>query len=688
MKTYASTRTLAKNPQVAHLLSTSDIRTLRSKTQLTNLDRVIGWGFKPSADKARSWASEMGCPYIALEDGFISWIDHPSIAEHSERLSYILDEHGVYYNSSSPSGLDALLENTQSVDYSRINSIVEHIQKWGISKYNHPRLDINEIKNVDAQRIIENGNFYLVVDQTLGDASIDFSGACLEDFHRMLQTALQHAKENQQSLVIKAHPDVLKDVKLGCIQKSWIEDLDSDITVVFLTEDVKLNQLFARTKRLYTVCSQLGFEALMYDVPVYTFAWPFYSGRGLTADFAAAPLPMERKKVCKEQLFQCALIEYPVYLHPYTHEQCEIEPILDLIQANIQARNVLANTAWIEPVSIWKQSFLGCFISPSVEKHYFSRPPKSMSANDAVVSWGMNDVEPGIEGKQWRIEDGFIRSVGLGADFRRPSSLVVDDLGIYYNGKQTSRLESLLNSYSLNEYESMRALRLIDRLTDEKVSKYNVGQNAEISGWRKEAGSKKIILVVAQYQYDSAMVFGTESIKSNRELLQRVRSDYPNAFIVYKEHPDVYSGVRKGGMTTSDVLALADVYLSDIAIQSVFPHVDHVCTIGSLAGFEALIQGLTVSTYGLPFYAGWGLTTDICSFPRRSRVLNLSQLVYISLVLYPRYVDWRSRKITTVETVLDKMSNGQSRNKLANNWLHRQFRKSKNLLQSLTRSRM
>ena len=35
-------------------------------------------------------------------------------------------------------------------------------------------------------------------------------------------------------------------------------------------------------------------------------------------------------------------------------------------------------------------------------------------------------------------------------------------------------------------------------------------------------------------------------------------------------------------------------------------------TMTSLAGFEALLRGKPVTTHGQPFYAGWGLTEDIC----------------------------------------------------------------------------
>ena len=45
-----------------------------------------------------------------------------------------------------------------------------------------------------------------------------------------------------------------------------------------------------------------------------------------------------------------------------------------------------------------------------------------------------------------RMEDGFIRSVGLGSDFNWPYSLVLDEKGIYYDPSRPSGLEDILNT--------------------------------------------------------------------------------------------------------------------------------------------------------------------------------------------------------------------------------------------------
>ena len=72
----------------------------------------------------------------------------------------------------------------------------------------------------------------------------------------------------------------------------------------------------------------------------------------------------------------------------------------------------------------------------------------------------------------------------------------------------------------------------------------------------------------------------------------------------------------------------------------------------SLAGFEALLRGKPVWTYGRPFYAGWGLTHDALDFPRRDRRLDLDQLIAGALIAYPIYVHPRSGLPCRIEDVV------------------------------------
>lgn len=679
MNFYSSSFGIVRNKQICQLLNTSRIHSLRSLARDNN-GVAIGWGFKPNTFKARELANQSGRPYWALEDGFISWLSHPTQSKPYDRLSYVVDKKGIYYDASKPSGLDGIINETLNFDEARVNRLLQQLIKLKVSKYNQTRQVfpswLNEICADPKKEVI------LLVDQTFEDASISLSGADSTSFVRMLTWAMDHLHVNNHAhLVIKVHPDVILGRKKGYLFNLVKPKLKGRFSsrIHLLAEDVSPAVLISKSDHVVTVSSQLGFEALWQKKLVTCFSWPFYAGRGLTQDLSSAPLKYNRESVSLQKLLYAALIEYPTYLHPNTNAVCELEDILDYLQGHLLTRDLQIDHLYVPNVSLWKRSFIPEFIAASASKISFG---KCLNNQDKQLFWGMKSPSEA----SWRIEDGFIRSVGLGADLRRPNSLVVDDLGIYYNGKKASRLECLLQDYTLNEYEQSRAEKLVRLVIHSEVTKYNVDILSNVDWVQKAAGNKQVILVVGQFQQDLSMQFGAEKIRDNMALLKQVRSDFPNDYIIYKEHPDVYSGVRPGKLEEADVLQFASVYVTNESITGLFKVVDRVCTICSLSGFEALLRGVKVNTYGLPFYGGWGLTDDHCKFTRRTQIRSLNELAYITLVLYARYVDWNSRSITTPEVVIRQLICERRHTvQLNSHWFTRQCRKLSYLAQALSK---
>lgn len=93
------------------------------------------------------------------------------------------------------------------------------------------------------------------------------------------------------------------------------------------------------------------------------------------------------------------------------------------------------------------------------------------------------------------MEDGFLRSSGLGSDLLPPLSLVLDKRGIYYDATRPSDLEVLLNHSQLTLAQQMRAEKLRQRVVESKLSKYNLGADFSLPA---KAQDKKIILVPGQ----------------------------------------------------------------------------------------------------------------------------------------------------------------------------------------------
>ena len=140
------------------------------------------------------------------------------------------------------------------------------------------------------------------------------------------------------------------------------------------------------------------------------------------------------------------------------------------------------------------------------------------------------------------------------------------------------------------------------------------------------------MLVIGQVESDASIRYGAGPLRSNLGLLQAVRAAEPEAYLVYKPHPDVVAGLCRSGQGEELVAESCDELLTTGSIQQLFEQVDALHVLTSLAGFEALLRGLEVHCWGLPFYAGWGLTHDQLSSPRRGRSLSLDALVHAALV--------------------------------------------------------
>jgi len=119
----------------------------------------------------------------------------------------------------------------------------------------------------------------------------------------------------------------------------------------------------------------------------------------------------------------------------------------------------------------------------------------------------------------------------------------------------------------------------------------------------------KVVLVPGQVEDDASIIYGADGM-TNLELLKATRENAPDAYIVYKPHPDVLAGNRKGHVDNKTARHYCDTIITDASLDSILDICDAVHTMTSLVGFEALVRKKSVTTYGLPFYAGWGLTTD------------------------------------------------------------------------------
>ncbi len=259
----------------------------------------------------------------------------------------------------------------------------------------------------------------------------------------------------------------------------------------------------------------------------------------------------------------------------------------------------------------------------------------------------------------YRIEDGFIRSVALGSSFAKPYSLCFDSRGIYFDPRKPSDLEYILQNYEFDDELIERAKIVRDMVIESKFSKYNHLEHKEIE-IPNRSSYDKVILVTGQVEDDMSIKYGAFGL-NNSDLLEMVKKANPNSFIMYKPHPDVLSGNRVGHIAKEITEACANLIVTDISIDSCINACDELHTLTSGAGFDALLRGKKVFTYGMPFYAGWGLTTDYRKCERRTRELSIEKLIASTLILFPTYISPKTNEFCEVEQTLQELKEEQEK---------------------------
>lgn len=635
-----------KLPTIKNIADIPNIETFLSPYLITTrkkeADIFAGWGRRPSMSRAL----KSGKPILCLEDGFLRSVDFIQ-GQKNPPLSIVLDKTGIYFDSTKPSDLEKILTTKKFTkkETDRAKNCITKIQEYGLSKYNNGQAYTRKQLGIPAKK-----QCVLIVDQCYKDASITYGQADAKSFLTMIETARKNHPD--ALLLLKTHPDVLAGRRKGYLQRFYKQP-----NTFILTQNITPTSLFKLVDDVYVVSSLLGFEALCAGKNVHVFGQPFYAGWGA----CATELIFERRKGIKrsvEELFHAAYIDYSRYLDPYTGTLTDIETTIETLHKLRQQRFQTDINYHCLGFKRWKQSHILPFLAHTSGKIIFHKKPPVLGKNDRLVLWASKET-PSLS-KQYptllRMEDGFIRSVGLGSDLVKGMSLVLDKTGIYYDPNTASDLERILNKNDFSKDILKQAEEIKKTILSLKLSKYNA-DNSQLdkSAWPK---NKEIIFVPGQVSNDASIRCGAiGEIKTNLDLLKEARKTNPKAYILYKPHPDVTSGNRIGYIPTHIAKNYVDEVITGVHIQDILPHIDAVHTITSLVGFEALLLGKSVHCYGMPFYAGWGLTHDSVTINRRKTRLNLNKLIAGALLCYPSYWDWTNSIPINAEQCLERLNN-------------------------------
>ncbi|WP_371155304.1 capsular polysaccharide biosynthesis protein [Jannaschia sp. 2305UL9-9] len=610
-------------------------------------DHVAAWGMDgPSATRAAWLSARTRAPILRFEDAFLRSL-HPGRAG-GATLGLLIDRKGAHFDSARPSDLETLLATHPFDDgdlMTRARAAMEEMRHSGVTKYAATRTDLEPPAP----------GYVLVVDQTRGDASIRHGGASETTFREMLMLARE---ENPGSrILIKTHPETARGLRQG-----HYSEADATHGATLEIRALPPAVLLAGATAVYAVSSQMGWEAILHGHRPVTFGQPAWSGWGL--DDARAPLARRQRRLTRAQLFAAMMVLYPKWYDPHRDCLCDPIDVVRILQARARAWREDADGWTASGFRLWKRRPVQRFLSGRVT--YTETPgPRhltwgtghvasqhALGQDVGVITHGDRKPAPGTASKiTARVEDGFLRSRGLGAQLVPPLSLVLDRQGIYYDPTRRSDLEdAVIRAAALPPERLARARALRAAVVAAKVTKYN------LSGGMPDLPDGPVLLVPGQVSDDASIRLGTSDVPDNAGLLRAARAANPDAFIVYKPHPDVEAGLRDGAIEAPD----ADLVASDADPLTLIGRASAVWTLTSLLGFEALLRDTPVTTLGAPFYAGWGLTRDLGRIPARRQAARptLDALVHAALIEYPRYFDPVIGQSCPPETAVHRLAHG------------------------------
>lgn len=609
-------------------------------------DGVVVWGRSPYAGRGEAVAARRGVPLVRVEDAFLRSL-RPGRAGDAT-LGLLIDPLGVHFDAAAPS----LLETRLARDPLDDSNLLQRARD-GIGRLR--ALDLSKYNVHDPAAPLPPPGYVLVVDQTRGDASVRHSGAPASVFAEMLAAA--QAENPGARVVIKTHPETAMGLRAGHYGAA-----DAGGRVMLLADPVSPWQLLEGAIAVHTLSSQMGFEAILAGHRPRVWGQPFYAGWGLTRD--ERPVDRRSRRLTPAQLFAAAMILAPTWYDPCRDRLCSFEEAVDQLEAEVRAYRQDRAGHVATGMRLWKRSRLNAVFGRQKAVVFDDRADRAAARaareGRGLLVWAGKEPAGLAAPVVLRVEDGFLRSRGLGAELVPPLSLVADDLGIYYDPTRESRLERLVLA-GPPPGGLARAERLARRIVAGGATKYN------LPGAMPDLPPGPRVLVPGQVEDDASIRLGAGEVRTNLALLQAAFAANPDAAIIYKPHPDVEAGLRPGAVPEADLARLADVVAHRADPAALITACDEVWTMTSLLGFEALLRGKRVTCLGAPFYAGWGLTTDLGPVPDRRRHAPdghplprppMLALVHAALIAYPRYWDPVTHRPCPPEVALERILSG------------------------------
>lgn len=295
---------------------------------------------------------------------------------------------------------------------------------------------------------------------------------------------------------------------------------------------------------------------------------------------------------------------------------------------------VIGMQPWRDIIGDWVLESSHLQIQRRFDQQYFQQwlKPFLNRVNPVIYIWGYKAPDYFIDYVREQkldiffLEDGFIRSSPNDESSAPPLSIVMDSQAPYFDTTRPNDLTDLIASFDFEQagYDETLAQELLDHYVSKRVSKYNHQPYVDvvpIYGIK----DKKRILVLGQVPYDDSLKYGGGTGITLLDVVNKAIEENPKAQIIVKPHP-----MTLDNPNILNTLAALDclILTQSIHLVDALETVDHIYTITSLGGLEALLRGKDVTVLGKPFYK------DLSTSDRKSNTPSLPQLFYICYYAY------------------------------------------------------
>lgn len=634
---YSCSFGLFKNERLRKILNIKYYHRFVKKYDIADAKGFVVW--KKHLKKTKQLTSKYKQDILYLEDSPIATM-HDKNGKKLQ-IGYYYSKMGWYYQSNN-NIIESIIKNSNQItdsDIEYVQRCIEKIKNNKITKYNtfHTEKPFSRQENVAP---------IVVIDQNIDDFAITRNNNCAADFILMYKEALK--KGNGRKIYLKSS------------KNGYLKQFAHSSEVALIDFNVNIHDVLENVEDVYVVCSHVGFEALMHKKNVHCFGYSYYSGFGLTINYKTQniyPLSLEK-------IFYALYIQLSTYI---INDIVKLDIVLEIIAINKKLfyeerdkRFFIVSTHFWHRLKFYRFLYSRKLIYISNIK---ALQTHNLNSNDVVLTWSIGKKQYTNFCQEqniplFRMEDGFIRSVGLGSHFVQGHSFCIDKTNIYFNARRSNDLENELNNTEVLPTEIEQACNLIKIINKNQITKYNLPfdqkmPKEEIFMMQQiQKSTKRKILIIGQVANDKSVLHGCLIHSNIYDLLKQTRIKNPDKIIIFKNHPDCVLSFRAGKIQHKNLANYTDYVLEQITIDQVIDIVDEIHTFTSLSGMEGLIRGKEVYCYGSPFYSNWGLTHDVTEISRRLRKRTLEELVYLSYIKYPRYYDHQLNIFVTVFDVI------------------------------------